>query len=112
VRVEAVSLNQIKDIIRNVDVLVNATPVGMHPNVDKSPLPPKILHPALTVVDIVYNPVETKLLKQAGERGCKTVSGVGMLVYQGAEAERIWLGVDPPVEVMRKTVLDELGKKT
>jgi len=110
VKVEPVDLGRIKEIIRNVDVLVNATPVGMHPNVDRMPVPSGILHRALTVVDIVYNPLETKLLMQAKKKGCKTVNGVGMLVHQGAEALRIWLGVDPPVEVMREAVLDNLGK--
>ncbi len=108
VRVEPLQLEKMEEVMKNVDVLVNATPVGMHPHTDKTPVPPRILHPALTVVDIVYNPVETKLLREAGEKGCKTVSGVGMLVHQGAEALRIWLGVDPPVEVMREAVLNEL----
>lgn len=110
VRVEAVNLEGIKEIIKNVDVLVNATPVGMHPNVDKSPVPSEILHPGLTVVDIVYNPVETKLIRQAQKKDCKTVSGVGMLVHQGAEAQRIWLKNDPPIDVMRAAVLTELEK--
>ncbi|MBD3388644.1 MAG: shikimate dehydrogenase [Candidatus Altiarchaeales archaeon] len=108
VRVEPVKVDGIKDTIKNVDVLVNATPVGMHPKIDRMPVPPDILHPALTVVDIVYNPLETKLLRYARQRCEKAVNGVGMLVHQGAESLRIWLGQGPPVEVMRKAVLERL----
>ena len=66
----------------------------------------------MTVVDIVYNPQETRLLREAAERGCVTVDGVGMLVHQGAEALRIWLDVDPPLEVMREAVLKCLRNQT
>jgi shikimate dehydrogenase len=108
VRVESVGVDKIKEIIKNVDVLVNATPVGMHPKIDKSPVPSELLHPAMTVVDIIYNPTETKLLRQAKSRGCRAINGVGMLVHQGVEALRIWLGVEPPVGTMREAVLSNL----
>lgn len=106
VRVE--SVGGVEDVIRKVDVVVNATPVGMRPNMDDSLVPKGLLHDALTVVDIVYNPLETRLLREAKAAGCKTVGGAGMLVHQGAEALRIWLKVDPPVEAMRRAVLDNL----
>jgi shikimate dehydrogenase len=62
-------------------------------------------------MDIVYNPVETKLLKLAGAKGCKTVPGVGMFVHQGAEAEKIWFsGINPPVDLMKKVVMAEFHK--
>ena len=108
VGVKVEQAQDISDIIGNVDILVNATPVGMHPNIEKTPLVSKYLSPAITVVDIVYNPVETRLLRQARERGCDTVSGIGMLVHQGAEALKIWLDVEPPIEVMKKAVLRKL----
>ena len=92
------------------DILINATPVGMSPNTGNSPLPGELLNPSLTVMDIVYNPLETKLLKEAKEAGCKTVNGTGMLVNQGAESLKIWLGVDAPVETMRNALLNELKK--
>lgn len=111
VRVEPVDVDRIRDIIKEVDVLVNATPVGMAPNVEKCPVPSQVLHSALTVVDIVYNPIETKLIKRARGKYAKTVNGVGMLVHQGAEALRIWLGMEPPVDAMRKAVLAELASK-
>jgi len=92
------------------NILINATPVGMSPNTDNSPLPGEFLNPSLTVMDIVYNPLETKLLNEAKEAGCKTVNGTGMLVNQGAESLRIWLGVEAPVETMRNALLNELEK--
>jgi len=100
----------IKEKLDEFDILINATPVGMSPNIDNSPLPREFLNPSLTVMDIVYNPLETKLLKEAREAGCKTVNGTGMLVNQGAESLRIWLGVEAPVETMRNALLNELKK--
>ena len=61
------------------------------------------------VVDLIYNPLKTKLLKGAEEKGCKVLSGADMLVYQGAESLRIWLGVEPPVDVMKKALIDNLS---
>ncbi|MBU4405974.1 MAG: shikimate dehydrogenase [Candidatus Altiarchaeota archaeon] len=100
----------IKEKLDDFDILINATPVGMSPNIDNSPLPREFLNPSLTVMDIVYNPLETKLLNEAKEAGCKTVNGTGMLVNQGAESLRIWLGVEAPVETMRNALLNELKK--
>jgi shikimate dehydrogenase len=108
VRVEPAA--KVADIIRNVDVLVNATPVGMHPAVDDTLVPKELMHPALTVMDLVYNPIETRLLREAKAAGCRTVDGVGMLVHQGAESLRIWLGREPPADAMREAVLDALKK--
>jgi len=109
IRVEPVS--QVSEVIRKSDILVNATCVGMVPDVNQTPVLSKYLHPALTVVDIVYNPAETRLLRQARDMGCRTVSGVGMLVHQGAEALRIWLDVEPPIDAMREAVLSNLGAR-
>jgi len=106
VRVEPVG--SIGDVIRKVDVLVNATSMGMYPNINESPVPSDLLYPLLKVVDVVYNPLETKLLADARALGCDTVDGAGMLVHQGAESLRIWLGIEPPIEVMRQAVLDSL----
>ena len=80
----------------------------MKPNADTSIATEKELHSGLTVFDIVYNPLETRLLREAKASGAKTVSGVLMLVYQGAEAFRLWTGIEPPVELMKKTVLEAL----
>jgi shikimate dehydrogenase len=80
----------------------------MLPNIDDTLVPKELLSPSQTVIDIVYNPLQTRLLREAKDRGCTTVDGVGMLLHQGAQALRIWLNVTPPVDVMRKAVLDSL----
>ncbi len=94
--------------LAGIDVVVQATSVGMHPNTEDVLIPPRILRRGLVVMDIVYNPVKTRLLREAEKAGCKTIDGVGMLVHQGAASERIWLGVEAPVEVMRKAVYEKL----
>ncbi len=84
-------------------LLVNATSVGMAPHVLRSPLPGGTTIPkGLTVCDLVYNPAETTLLRQAREVGAAVISGLGMLVHQGALAFELWTGVQPPVDVMRQ----------
>lgn len=100
----------LKKALSDVDVLINTTTVGMSPRKGESPLPADVLESHLVVMDIVYNPLETRLLRDAKKRGCKTVDGVGMLVHQGAESFKIWLGVDAPIEDMREAVLKELKK--
>ena len=112
-KVHATTLDEkmLTGLIENMDVLINATPIGMTPNVDETPIDTRMLKKRLVVMDIVYNPVETKLLKDARKKGCKTISGVGMFVNQGAESLRIWLGIEPPVDLMRKTVVEVLKKR-
>lgn len=101
-------LSGLKDLLKDANILINTTTLGMHPNVDTTIATAEDLHPDLTVFDIVYNPLETRLLKEAKVSGAKTVSGILMLVYQGAEAFRLWTGAEPPVELMEKTVLEAL----
>ncbi len=101
------------DIQRNIedsDILVNATSVGMKPKPDESPVAAKALRSNLAVMDIVYNPVETKLAKDAKAVGAKVISGVEMLIYQGAASFEIWTGKSAPVEVMREAALNHLQK--
>ncbi len=105
--------SSIQENLQNADVLINATSVGMHPNVEHSLVEPQWLRRDLTVMDIVYNPVKTKLARDAKKAGAKVVSGVEMLIYQGAASFEIWTGKAAPVEVMRKTALNKLtGAKT
>jgi shikimate dehydrogenase len=101
-------LENLKELLQDSDILINATSVGMHPHIDATIATREILHPDLAVFDIVYNPLQTKLLRQAELAGAKPIGGVAMLVHQGAEAFRIWTGQKPPVEVMRKAVLEDL----
>jgi shikimate dehydrogenase len=95
--------------IREADILVNGTPLGMHPEIEKTPVEKDLLHPGLLVFDLVYNPIKTKLLRDALEVGASILPGVNMLVYQGATAFKMWTGEDPPVETMRAAVVEALG---
>jgi len=90
------------------DIVINTTPVGMTPNTEKMPIPPDLLRQGMTVMDIVYNPLQTMLLKEAKKRGCVTVDGLSMFVYQGAFQFELWTGKPAPVDLMRKTVLQAL----
>ena len=90
-------------------ILVNATSVGMSPNIDETLVAPDLLKPSLVVFDAVYNPVKTKLLRQAEQIGAQTISGLEMLVWQGALAFELWTGARAPVELMRKEVIKLLG---
>jgi len=98
---EKIGSASLKESIAGADLLVNATPVGMHPNVNDSPLPDKVkLNKKTVVYDLVYNPAETKLLKTAQAAGCRAVSGLGMLVQQGALAFTVLTGEEAPLETM------------
>lgn len=107
---DALSPNAIKDTLQDSDVLINATSVGMKPNANQTPVAFEWLRPDLAVMDIVYNPVETKLAKDAKAAGAKVVSGFEMLIYQGAASFEIWTGHSAPVEVMRHAALNHLLK--
>lgn len=80
--------------------MINTTSVGTYPEVDEIPIDSSLLNEGLTVCDIIYNPPKTKLLIEAEKLGCKTLSGLGMLVYQGAEAFELWTGEKAPINVM------------
>ena len=102
------STDELKEELMDSDILINATSAGMCPKVDCSPIPKEALQPGLVVMDIVYNPLETRLLRDARDLGCKTIDGIDMLVNQGAESLKIWLGINAPIDLMRKTVKDNL----
>ncbi len=105
----SLSPNVIKKEIEDSDVLINATSVGMHPNNSQSPVAPQWLRRDLCVMDIIYNPVETRLAKDSKAAGARVVSGVEMLIYQGAASFEIWTGQPAPIEVMRKAALAKLS---
>ena len=91
------------------DILINATSVGMHPRVEDSPVPTEMLRPNMVVFDSVYNPIETKLLREAEQSGCTTASGLEWFVNQGAAQLEIWTEQDAPRELMTQVVRKELG---
>jgi 3-dehydroquinate dehydratase/shikimate dehydrogenase len=92
-------------------VLVNTTPLGMHPNIDASPLgeDTSAIRPDMLVFDTIYNPMKTKLLRQAEAVGAKTVGGVEMFVRQAAGQFSAWTGTKPPSDVMRAVIENRLG---
>lgn len=106
----SLSLEDIDSNLQDSDILINATSVGMKPHPDQTPVPIELLRKNLAVMDIVYNPLETKLAKDAQTLGAKVVSGIEMLIYQGAASFEIWTGKSAPVEVMRKAALTHLQK--
>ena len=93
------------------DILINTTSVGMVPAIERMPVGHACLRPGMTVMDIVYNPLETMLLSAARDAGCTVVDGVAMFVHQGACQFELWTGIKAPVQLMKKTVLAALRKK-
>ena len=93
---------------KRYDILVNATPLGMHPHTDASPIDARSLSKKMVVMDIVYNPLKTRLLKEAADKGCRTIDGLDMFVFQGAHQFELWTGKKAPVEVMRQAALQAL----
>ena len=95
------------DTIATSDILVNTTNVGMgEGSTDTLVKETSCLTPSSVVVDIIYNPKETQLLEDAKSKGCQTINGLGMLIYQAAEAFKLWTGQDMPVEDVKKAILE------
>lgn len=101
--------NDLVHIRDKVDVIVNATSVGMIKK-DKSPVPPGVIRPNHIVCDLVYQPSVTALSRESREVGAKVMNGVGMLLYQGALAFKIWTGKPPPLKAMRAALLEVLAE--
>ena len=99
----------LESAIEEADILVNGTPLGMHPKTEETPIQKEMLHSGLLVFDLVYNPIKTKLLREAEEAGAAILPGVNMLVYQGVAAFKMWTGEDPQVETMKAAVVKALG---
>lgn len=95
--------------VKEANILVNTTPLGMTPNIQASPVDIKLLHSKLLVFDAVYNPPVTKLLREAESVGAQILPGLQMLVYQGSEAFRMWTGLTPPEELMLHVIEEELN---
>ncbi|MGP8080766.1 MAG: shikimate dehydrogenase [Dehalococcoidales bacterium] len=110
IKVGELTSENLKKAMNNIDLLVNATSLGMSPEIDATPVPAELLHANLTVFDAVYNPLRTRLLREAGAAGAKTIDGLEMLVRQGAASFEIWTAIKPPVDVMRQSALSLLQK--
>lgn len=87
--------------IRDSAILVHCTPQGMHPNVGETCVPAALLSPHLTVMDIVYNPPETRLLREAKAAGCRTIRGLEMFLHQAVAQFELWTQLAAPADVMR-----------
>ena len=109
--VKALELNNdnLTAALDSADILVNATSVGMSPDANQSPVPSMLLKAQLVVFDAVYNPLKTRLLAEAESSGALTVSGIDMLVWQGALAFELWTGVKAPIDIMKASVLKALS---
>jgi shikimate dehydrogenase len=99
-------LDELDELLADADVLVNCTSVGM--DEDETPVPETALHGDLAVLDAVYTPIETRLLRDAAAVGATTVDGAWMLLYQGVEAFERWTGEDAPVKPMNEALREQL----
>ena len=96
--------------LSEADILVNATSVGTSPDTNETPVTSNLLKPSLIVFDIVYNPIKTRLQREAEVAGATVISGLDMLVWQGALAFEKWVGLEAPVELMREEVIRVLQR--
>jgi shikimate dehydrogenase len=95
--------------LKDADVLINATSVGMNPKANETLVKKEQLTASLTVMDIVYDPLETRLAKEAKAVGAKVISGINMLVFQGAASFEMWTGCKAPSDVMKWAALRQLA---
>lgn len=93
-------------------IVVNCTPVGMHPKVDETPLHASFLKPGQMVIDTIYTPEQTLLIKEARQRGCQVVTGVDFFVRQAAAQTRLFTGKEPPIDLMYRVVKRALSPVT
>lgn len=97
---------------RRPEIIINTTSVGMYPRVDESPLPATLLSPEMIVVDLVYNPLPTRLLREASQAGARIVHGLNMLIMQGVAAMELWSGKQLDIEAklaeLQKILIDKI----
>jgi len=103
---EAVKWDELPKALEGSDLLVNTTSRGMHPAIDDSPVPREYLRPEMAVLDLIYYPWRTRLLKDAELVGSKAITGLDVLVYQGAESFRIWFEREPDVGLMMSSATE------
>jgi shikimate dehydrogenase len=105
------ALNQaaVEEHMASADLIINCTPVGMYPNVDATLVPEHLFRPGQVIFDVVYNPLETKLLRQAKAKGLKAIPGVEMFINQAILQFERFAGADAPEELMRSVVMEQLS---
>jgi shikimate dehydrogenase len=96
--------SMLRKVLPDTHVLIHCTPIGMSPKVHQTSVPATLLHPGLTVMDIVYNPRDTQLLKDAKVAGCRVIPGLEMFLYQAAAQFELWTNQAAPVDIMRKVL--------
>jgi len=101
---------EVVETIKNTDIIINATTIGMHPNVNRTLLTADVMNKGLIVNDIVYEPLQTRLLSEAKKAGARTVTGLGMLIHQAALSFEIWTGRRAPIKVMTAAAKRELRR--
>lgn len=107
-----IAYDELEGALLQSDLLVNTTPVGMHPDHDSSPLAAEVL-PCVNgkiCYDIIYNPPETRLLKDARKHGARSIGGTEMFLHQAALSFQLWFGAKMPVELVRKVLLNMMHK--
>ena len=105
----ALNAAEIAAAMARAEIVIQCTPIGMHPNVDATLIPAELFRPGQVVFDVVYNPLETKLLREARAAGLQTISGVEMFINQAVLQFEQFTGVAAPYPVMRQVVMEKLG---
>jgi shikimate dehydrogenase len=108
---KALDDGSLAEAMKDAEIVIHATPVGMAPAVDATVVPEELIRPDQVIFDVVYTPLETRLLREAASVGATTVPGLGMFVHQAAIQFELWTGRDAPVDLMTRTVLDALKAK-
>ncbi|MBY9014413.1 MAG: shikimate dehydrogenase [Candidatus Lokiarchaeota archaeon] len=101
----------LRSLTYSVDILINTTPIGMYPLINISPISKDLLNENLFIFDIIYNPFQTQLLKDAKEIGSKILNGLDMFINQGALAFEWWTGKKPNIKLMKEKIIEQLGSK-
>lgn len=106
--ISAIAMNEFATVCAHADIVINTTSVGMFPQVDETPFDVTLLREGTIVSDLIYNPLKTRVLELAEQRGCPIHGGLGMFIYQGAFAFEYWTGKPAPTVAMREEVLAAL----
>jgi len=102
---------EVKKALEEADIVINASSAGMSPDINSSPVPAEWIGPRSVVFDVVYNPLETMLIRKAAEKGLTAIGGLEMFVNQAALQFERWTGVEAPTDLMRRVALDNLGAR-
>ncbi|MDR0267939.1 shikimate dehydrogenase [Paenibacillus sp.] len=108
--IRGISLQELPVYLKETDILINTTSVGMHPHVAETPVNVDLIPERIVVSDLIYNPLQTRLLAESERKGCKVHGGLGMFVNQGAYALEYWTGLPAPVAAMRSAVLHNMAE--